>query len=145
MWEGCDFGSPLALEIQRRWIPLFTPPPPPPHLSEEEFMAMFGEFMGGQLERIRVAVDTIRNRGGQVVWVRPPSTGTLRELEGKFSPRPAFWDRLLAVTGAGGVHFEDHPELAGFECPEWSHLTAEDAVRFTELLIPHLLQALEDC
>ena len=106
-------------------------------------MAMFGEFMEGQLERMRVAVDTLRNRGAKVVWVRPPSTGTLREIEHKFSPRPGFWDRMLQATGAPGIHFEDHPELSGFDCPEWSHLTAEDAVRFTEALMPLLLEALE--
>jgi len=32
------------------------------------------------------------------------------------------------------VHFQDHPELQGFWLPEWSHLAAGDAVRFTEAL-----------
>ena len=95
------------------------------------------------LERIRVAVETVRSRGGRVAFVRPPSTGVLRELERKFSPRPAFWDRMIAVSGAPGIHFEDHPELAAFDCPEWSHLTAADAVRFTEVLAPMLVAALD--
>jgi hypothetical protein len=144
MWEKCDFGSPLALEIQSRWIPLFTPPPPPPHMSEEEFRQGFAEFMEGQLGRLATAVETIRARGGRVVFVRPPSTGELRELERRFSPRPAFYDRMLEATGAGGIHFEDHPQLAAFDCPEWSHLEAPDAVAFTKALMPLLIQTLEE-
>ena len=143
MWGKCDFGTPLALKIQQIWLPLFTPPPPPPHLSPEEFQAMLAQNMDTQLERVRVAVETIRARGGRVVFVRPPSAGPLRELERKFSPREAFWDRLLAVTGAAGIHFEDYPELAGFDCPEWSHLTARDAVRYTQAVTPLLAAALQ--
>ena len=68
--------------------------------------------------------------------------GPLRELENQFSPRDKTWDLMLQVTGAPGIHFEDHPELAGFECPEWSHLTAQDAVSFTQALLPHIAKAL---
>jgi hypothetical protein len=84
----------------------------------------------------------VRERGGRIVLVRPPSTSILRDLEHKFAPREAFYDRMLAVTNAPGIHFEDHPELASFDCPEWSHLTAEDAVKFTTALMPLLEQAL---
>jgi hypothetical protein len=44
--------------------------------------------------------------------------------------------------GAPGIHFEDHPQLAGFDCPEWSHLTSADAVQFTATLMPLLENAL---
>jgi len=143
MWEHCDFGSPLALEIQRRWLKLFEPPPPPPGMTEEQFHAMFAEFVEGNLERLRVAVETLRARGCRVVFVRLPSSGTLREIEREMAPREAFYDRMLAVTGAPGIHFEDHPELSDFVCPEWSHLTAADAVLFSQRLMPLLEEALQ--
>lgn len=41
--------------------------------------------------------------------------GELRELETKCAPRAGFWDRILEVTGAPGVHFEDYPQLSGFD------------------------------
>ena len=94
------------------------------------------------LERIRVAVDKVRARGVKVVFVRPPSTGTVRDLERQYSPREKTWDLMLQVTGAPGIHFEDHPQLAGFDCPEWSHLTTTDAVQFTATLMPLLENAL---
>lgn len=42
-----------------------------------------------------------------------------------------------------GIHFEDFRELASFECPEWSHLSAGNAVEFTRRLVPHLRTALQ--
>ena len=138
MWEGCKFGSPLAIRIQNIWKPLFTPPPPPPGVSPEAAKEQYMVAMEATLERTRRSVEKIQQRGGRVVFIRAPSTGWIRDIENETSPRPGFWDRILSVTGASGIHFEDHPELSGFDCPEWSHLTAEDATRFTTNLMPIL-------
>ncbi len=144
MWDRCDFGTERAKLIQNTWVPLFTPPPPPPHLSGEEFGEMMKQNTESYLERIRVAVEKVRARGGKVVFVRPPSTGMVRELEKQFSPRYKTWDLMLQVTGAPGIHFEDHPELTAFQCPEWSHLTAADAVKFSQALMSLLARALSE-
>lgn len=141
MWDACDFGTPLAQKIQQIWLPLFTPPPPPPHLSEDEFRQMMAGHVEAQLARFGHAVETIRKRGGRIVLVRLPSSGTLRELENQFTPRAVFFDGMVRAAGAPAIHFEDYPQLASFECPEWSHLRAEDATRFTEALLPLLEDA----
>lgn len=83
-------------------------------------------------------VKTIRERGGKVIFLCFPSTGAFLEYERKNQPRTGYWDRLLAETGAPGIHFEDHPSLSGFDCPEWSHLTSADATRYTQALVPLL-------
>src|SRR5204862_230838 len=46
-------------------------------------------------------------------------------------------------TGAPGIYYEDYPELSGFNCPAWSHLSAGDSVEFSKRLIPHLRKALQ--
>lgn len=138
MWERCDFGTPLAERIQQVWVPLMTPPPPPPHLTQEEFMEGFMASVQADLDRSRAAVDRIRGRGGRVVFLRFPSSGGVRDIENKFAPRQAFWDRLIASSGTLGIHFEDYPELAEFSCPEWSHLTSADATEFSKRLMPIL-------
>jgi hypothetical protein len=79
----------------------------------------------------RRAVDRIRSRGGQVIFIRPPSTGPLRESENRRIPRSWGWDRLLRETGAFGIHFEDHPEMQDLDLPEWSHLSRASATQFT--------------
>ena len=35
-----------------------------------------------------------------------------------------------------GVHFEDHAGMQGLDLPEWSHLSAADARRYTTQLQP---------
>lgn len=126
----------LQQRIQQIWLPLFVPPPPKEKLTPEELTAKrkkLGKFMLG---RAKTAVDKIRSRGGKVVFLRLPSTGELRTLESQITPRPYVWDMILRVTGAPGIHFEDYPQLSGFDCPEWSHLNRKDATEFTRRLIP---------
>ncbi|HET9819984.1 MAG TPA: hypothetical protein VFP92_12550 [Rhodanobacteraceae bacterium] len=87
-----------------------------------------------QIRRAAVAIATLRKRNVQVIFVRTPSAADYLALEDELFPRARTWDMLLAKTGAPGVHFQDHPELQGFWLPEWSHLAASDAGRFTRAL-----------
>jgi len=142
LFKGVAPGSELAKRIQKIWMPLFTPPPPPPGMDHKTFFAMFKKSMAMYLERTKKAVDVLKDKGGRVVFIRCPSTGKVRELENKYAPRQGFWDQILQVSGAPGIHFEDHPSLAHFECPEWSHLTVKDSVKFTKNLMPILKKVL---
>jgi hypothetical protein len=47
------------------------------------------------------------------------------------------------MTGAPGIYYSDFPDLSGFNCPEWSHLSASDSVEFSKRLVPHLRDALK--
>lgn len=94
-----------------------------------------GDTLQAMLDEVKLCVDKIKARGGKVLFVRPPSSGPFREHEKKVFPRERYWDRLLAYTQTAGIHFEDYPELAHYQCPEWSHLTPEDAIPFTASLI----------
>ena len=80
------------------------------------------------------AKEILRARGVPVMFVRLPSSGAYLESERKGFPRERTWDVLLAQSGAPGVHFEDHPELQGYDTPEWSHLSADESTRFTAAL-----------
>ena len=66
-----------------------------------------------------------------------------KQIEDQTTPRAKIWEPLLQRTTASGIYFEDYPELAGFHCPEWSHLSAGDSVEFTKRLAPHLRAALK--
>ncbi len=96
------------------------------------------------LEGVSKDINTIRTRGGDVVFVRTPSSDVYRDRENKFQPRDKYWDRLLSQTNSVGVHFEDHPELQGFRTPEWSHLHSDDAPVYTSELVPILDQKLKE-
>jgi hypothetical protein len=135
-------GSELAKRIQQIWIPLFTPPPSPTYIPKDVFFADMKKAIEKRFADVTAAVEKIRRRGGKIVFVRFPHTGGLKELEDRITPRAQTWDPLLKMTHAPGIYYSDFPELAGFECPEWSHLSAGDSVEFSRRLVPHLRSAL---
>jgi hypothetical protein len=81
------------------------------------------------------AVEKIRGRGGDVVFVRTPSSGPFYEMERKTFARSVFWDPLLTATKCEGIHFMDHAEMNHLDCPEWSHLSPKQAIEFTASFI----------
>ncbi len=85
-------------------------------------------------------VARIRARGGDVVFIRPPSAGAYLEREQRTAPRAATWDRLLGEVGAFGIHFEDYREMQDLEIPEMSHLSRESALRYTRAYVNVLVE-----
>ena len=144
MWDKCaEPGSGLAKRIQQIWIPLFTPPAFPTYIPKDVFFAQVKEGIQKRFADVTAAVEKIRSRGGKIVFVRFPHTGGLKELEDRITPREKTWDPLLKMTGAPGIYYSDFPDLSGFNCPEWSHLSAGDSVEFSKRLVPHLRDALK--
>ena len=95
-----------------------------------------------QIARAVKALATLRARGVKAVFLRAPSDGAYLAYENKYLPRADSWDLLLARTATPGIHFEDYPQLQHYELPEWSHLSAADAQRFTAALVPIVAQTL---
>lgn len=142
MTEKCAQPGELQTRIQQIWLPLFTPPPPPSYVPKEIFMEQMGKAVEARFRNTAEAVNKLRARGGKIVFVRFPSSGELKALEDRLSPRARTWDPLIQSTAAPGIYYEDFPELSGFNCPEWSHLSAGDSVEFSKRLVPHLRTAL---
>ena len=94
-----------------------------------------GDTLQAFLIQIKNAVDKIRARGGQVVFVRPPSNGPYIEMENRLYPRQKYWDYLLEYTKTPGIHYADYPGTADLICAEWSHLTLEGAAIYTAQLV----------
>lgn len=83
-------------------------------------------------KRTRDAVAKIRARGGEVVFLRPPSNGPLYAAQNQRIPRSLGWDPLLREANVQGVHFEDDPAMQGLNLPEYSHLSAACATVYTD-------------
>jgi hypothetical protein len=123
MWDKVATDPEYRALCRQIWAQDFRDAPPD-HTFDE------------QIDRAVAALGKLRARGVQVVFVRPPSIGEYYAYEQKFFPRAATWDKLIAKTGAPGIHFEDYPQLQGYELPEWSHMSAPEARRFTKQLAP---------
>ena len=93
-----------------------------------------------QIERAVAAFEKLRERGVEVVFVTLPYEGFYARNEEAIAPRAEFWEEELERTGAPGLHFQDHPEMQGYELPEWSHMSASEADRFTRAFVPLLLE-----
>lgn len=120
----------LQNQVKGIWH-FFSQGPKRPPMPDEELAAIF--------ESVKTATKQIKARGGEVLFVRTPSSGPMWEKEQVIFPREKYWERLLAVTGCPGLHFADYPEIDHFICPELSHLSQPDAVTFTR----HFVRILE--
>lgn len=111
----------------------------PPEMEVEEYLEKLpsppsAEQRDRIVERWRRAVTEIERRGGRVILLRMPSCGVILTVEKRLYPRHEYWDRIVEGLDVEAVHFEDHPELRGFECPDGEHLDYRDARRFTAAL-----------
>lgn len=96
------------------------------------------DVLSKHVSHVERLVRRIRQRGGQVVFLRIPSTQGVWDLEQRQAPRSEHWDRFAAATSAITIHFRDVPLMASLACPDGSHLTHPDAVRFTRAFIGEL-------
>ncbi len=100
-----------------------------------------GTKLDSILNRVKTAVDKIKARGGQVLFVRTPSSGPYYHMgESKVFPREKYWEPILAITNSPGIHFADYPAIDHFVCPEFSHLSQSDAIVFTKNFIKILTE-----
>lgn len=104
-------------------------------LTDKTIHGLRGDSLIMVFHEIKEAIDKLRARGGQVVFVRPPSSGSYKTAEAIVYPRNEYWDKLLPYTKTPGIYYADYPEIANFTCPEWSHLAPKDAVIYTENLV----------
>jgi hypothetical protein len=115
----------LAKELwAQNWMPFAELPPP--------VQEMLLESRQKQLDRAITATKKLQAKGAEVIFVQMPYEGHYAVSEIDIAPRELTWDVLLEQTGALGLHFQDHEEMQGYYLPEWSHMTGEEADRFTE-------------
>jgi hypothetical protein len=144
MWARLEADPGYRALFQRLW--LFYAGGPQPSLEEKPpSPATAYPGIVGIVDKVaaQVAADVqrIRARGGDVAFIRFPSSGPVYLNEVRSFPRSMAWEPFLAKTRTAGVHFEDYAQLQGYRLPEWSHMAAGDSGRFTDALAPLVLQA----
>jgi hypothetical protein len=120
MTERTANDTVFANSIKKVWV-FFGKGAPPP--DKKSTMAFFLKDL-----------NKFKARGGKVILVRCPSSGMLKKGEDMTFPRATFWDELVQQAQVKSYYFEDYKQLQ-FDCPEWSHLSAPDARKFTAELV----------
>jgi hypothetical protein len=121
LWPRLEGDSRVQAHQRAVWLRPFPPVP--------------AGDIASVVERTRVAVAKIRARGGEVIFVRPPSAPALRSSEEKTVPRARAWDLMLAKADVHGIHYEDYPTMRGLVLPEDSHLSRACATVFTDAYV----------
>ena len=127
MWDQIETNKYLQGHARYAWHGFKRPP-----VSE----ALADKVIARSAESVRI----IRSRGGDVIFIRPPSAPQLRVNEDKALPRSRGFDRLLAGTNAKGIHADDLPQAQNLVLPEWSHLSRKCATVFTDAYVRRLVQ-----
>ena len=127
MWDRIETDPYLRAHARYAWHG-FKRPPIPRSLADRV------------IARTAEAVRRIRARGGDVIFIRPPSAPQLRVNEDKSIPRKLGWDRLLVGAKAQGIHADDLRQAQNLVLPEWSHLSRKCATVFTDAYVRALVQ-----
>ncbi|MBV8631780.1 MAG: hypothetical protein JOZ83_12695 [Silvibacterium sp.] len=126
LWRRLEHDRRLSQRMHNVWLKFFPSQP------------LDGQTINAVSVRTKVAVDKIRARGGDVIFVRPPSAPDLRKIEDKHVPRARVWDAILASTHSKGVHIDDLPAVQNLNLPEASHLSRACATVFTDAYLRDL-------
>ena len=90
-----------------------------------------GDEVEAIIERVERAAAEIRARGGDVIFVQFPRTGSVRAVEEQRYPTGEYWDALAAREGDKALNSEHHAILGSFRFPDGSHIDRKDVPAFT--------------
>lgn len=123
LWPRLETDAYRREQARAVWLSLTGAPPVP------------DEQIAKTIAITREAVAKIRARGGEVIFLRPPSSGPVLDSENKGTPRAKVWDALLRGAGLAGVHFADYPQMRDLDLPEYSHLSRACARHYTRAYV----------
>lgn len=128
MWDRLEYDETYRNLARMIWAENWKPFAERPEAVQQRLL----EARAKQLERAVAATKKLQSKGAEVIFVQMQYEGHYAIAEPDIAPRELTWDVLLEQTGALGLHFQDHEEMQGYWLPEWSHMAASEADRFTE-------------
>ena len=131
LWDRIERDDFLRKHAQLVWLDVFAGP------------TVTADKVERVIANTKADIDRIRARGGEAVWIRPPSSGPLLDIERSRYPRQKVWDRLVRDTASFGVYFDDYLTMRYLSCPDWSHLSKTSAIAFTDAYLRVLRQRFE--
>lgn len=93
-----------------------------------------------RVAQMRRAVQTIRQRGGSVIFFQMPSSGLVRAAEERRFPEETYWNVFQAGIDTPAFRYSDVQTLAKFRCAEGAHLDQKDTSAFTEAFCDELIR-----
>jgi len=129
-WRPSDYTRTDSTRRRERELRLLR-------VAEREKVVSPGRWRA-RVETLAEQVARIESRGGDVVFVRFPTSSERWREEERLWPRAEFWDRIAMLTGATTIHFRDLPGIDAWPLPDGSHLDQRDAPAFTRTLLTEI-------
>ena len=127
MWDQIEKNTYLRTHARYAWN-VFKGPPLPPFIANNV------------IARSAEAVRRIRARGGDVIFIRPPSAPELRVNREQATAEIDRVGRVAKAAQAKGIHADDLPRAQNLVIPEWSHLNRACATVFTDAYVRRLVE-----
>jgi hypothetical protein len=120
LWSRMETNAYLNGQARAFWARIFGAPP------------LGDDIIRATEKMTRDAVDAIRARGGDVIFLRPPSHGPVLANELRRTPRERVWDSLMHAAKVKGLFFLDDPVARELVPPERSHLSRACSTVYTD-------------
>ncbi len=87
-------------------------------------------------------ISKLEARGGDMIFIRMPSSGLYLEKDIKSNHRDNLWLPMIKGFNAPAINSMDFAELSSdLEIPEWSHLSRKSQDIWSERIIPYIREA----
>lgn len=140
MWEPVEtpgsFDWQQVVNFWRGGDDEMSPAPPPERLAEfaRDANAFFAPL-----------VEEMRSRGGDIVFIRMPSSGEYRRVELEGDVDTHLWQPHVEGLDALSIDAWNYPELSTeLEIPEWSHLSRQSQDDWSRAIVPVLEDRYEE-
>lgn len=138
MWAPVEVpGSFDNEQILAFWMLGLGRPPETPERMQE--------MADSAIERFVPLIETLRSRGGDVVFIRMPSDGKYLEYDEKSQYDALTWSPMTEGFDALSINTMEYPELSTeLEIPEWSHLSRRSQDDFSRRIVPLIERLYEE-
>ncbi len=128
MWEPVeDVGSFDNTQLTNFWTGGLEREPPPAEKIQE--MAEIS------IKHYAPFVEEMRSRGGDIVFIRMPSSGDYLDFDLKSDYYHNMWVPMIEGLDVVGINTMDYPELSTeLDIPEWSHLSRASQDKFSHII-----------
>ncbi|MGD9211171.1 MAG: hypothetical protein PVI90_10365 [Desulfobacteraceae bacterium] len=86
------------------------------------------------IDKLKKYYNDLKKHNADLILLRMPTTDEHWNFDQSIYPKIKYWDQIVKRTGIPTIHFKDYDQLSNFDCPDTSHLDANDSPIFTKNL-----------
>ena len=86
------------------------------------------------IDKLKRYYHNLKKHNADLILIRMPTTDEHWDFDQSIYPKAKYWDQINGHTGIPTIHFKDYGQLSNFDCPDTSHLDANDSPLFTMYL-----------